>query len=101
MQEYNLLQEVNGSDKCVLWGNYLNLGMDVSCSLTDLTPKTYVTFYYYLFVTTVVWVCLTRIECFMSNSVNSNRLGIPEIVSTREESAELSVVVMSDAILCV
>lgn len=49
----------------------------------------------------VVWVCLNRIECFISNFVFSrNCLCIPEVVSPREEAEELSVVFMFDAIPC-
>lgn len=49
----------------------------------------------------MVWVCLIRIECFVSNFVFSRScLCIPEIVSTREEAEEPPVVVTSDAILC-
>lgn len=49
----------------------------------------------------MVWVCLIRIECFISNSVFSRSyLCFIEIVPSGEEAEELSVVVMSDAIIC-
>lgn len=67
-------------------------------SWTDLTPKTYVRVYYYLFVGNDCG--LIRIECFISNFVLwRGFLCIPKLVCTREEAEELSVV-MSVAILC-
>lgn len=67
------------------WGDHMSLGIGVSYSLTDLTLKTYVTFYYYLFVGN--YCGLIRIECFISNFVLwRGCLCIPEIVCTKEEA---------------
>lgn len=67
-------------------------------SLAGLTPKTYVTYYYYLFVGN--YCDFIRIEGFISNfDLWRGCLCIPEILCSREE-AEEQCVVMSDAVLC-